>query len=418
MDKIDLLVLSWHQVYLSGYAGGYIRLREFLKRMPSDIKYCILDNTPSIYKDISGDSRVIEYNSPFVIRILRKKLFYIWFLCEIFFTIFALYNNGKNIIETRKPKVIYVPIGEFPHSYFSAILLKIRHPKIKVVIDILNFGIPDKSPSLNSIYKLVRESNVNILRGTMMVISGYIQYFLVSSTINHADYIFTVSTELVDVIKNIYKKKSIDYTPSGVNVSKNALAGVDSKKYVAVYVGRMTVQKGVFNVLQVWTELIGDRPDAKLALVGFADELTKEVIGKNIKNLHIENNVECFYSVDENKKNEIISKSELFLHLATFEPLFPVIGILEGYAYGLPAVVYDMPVLRSYKTNTHLKSFLYVIKTGDTKAVAKKVLQYLELEKNIKMENAQNAKKYATQFDWDVIAAKEFKVISRFIEHS
>jgi len=417
MGEVDVLILSWHQVYLSGYAGGYIRLREFLKRTPSSLKYCILDNTPSIYKDISGEPRVIEYSSPFIIRILRK-FFYIWFLFEIFFTIYALYKNGKYIIETRRPKVIYVPIGDFPHSYFPAILLKIRYPKIKVVIDILNYKVSEKSPSVFSIFKQIRESSVSIFRGTITVINGNIQYFLMNKTIHYADYVFTVSSEHVDVIKQVYKKNSIGYTPSGVHMSKNTLANIDRKKYLSVYVGRMTVQKGVFNVLQTWAEVVRNEPKAKLALVGFADELTKKVIAQNIKELRIEKNVDCFYGVSNNKKNEIISKGELFLHLATFEPLFPVIGILEGFAYGLPAIVYDMAVLNSYKKDSELKSFLYIIKNGDVKAVSKKILQYSELSKKIKIKNAQDAKKYATRFDWDTIAAKEFKVISNLTKRS
>ena len=76
MEKIDVLILSWHQVYISGYAGGYIRLREFLKRVPDNLSYCILDNAPSIYKDISGKFRIVEYSEPFIMMTLRKNLFY------------------------------------------------------------------------------------------------------------------------------------------------------------------------------------------------------------------------------------------------------------------------------------------------------------------------------------------------------
>jgi len=417
MGEIDVLILSWHQVYLSGYAGGYIRLQEFLKRAPPKLKYCILDNTPSIYKDISGKSRVIEYNSPFIIRILKKNLFYVWFLFEIFFTIYALYRNGREIIKTRKPKVLYIPIGEFPHTYFPAIFLKIRFPKIKVVIDIFNFGIPERSPSPSYIYKLLRKSSVNMFRGIIMVITGYTQFFFVSRTINYVDYVFTVSSELVDVIKRIYIKNSIDYTPSGVNINKDPLININRKKYLAVYVGRMTVQKGIFNLLQVWTELVKNKPDVKLALVGFADELTKKVISKNIKELRIENNVDCYYGVSEKEKNKILSESELFLHLATFEPLFPVIGILEGFAYGLPAIVYDMDAITSYKTNNKLKGFLHIVENGDIRATLKKILQCSKLQKNTKTKNAQDSIKYAEQFDWDIIAAKEFKVISQFVNN-
>jgi len=57
-------------------------------------------------------------------------------------------------------------------------------------------------------------------------------------------------------------------------------------------------------------------------------------MSKRIKNLvkqsNLENNVVVYGSVTEEEKYKILSESEIFLHVANYEPLFPVIGILEG----------------------------------------------------------------------------------------
>src|SRR3990167_1715727 len=143
MKQSDVLILSWHQVYLSSFAGGYVRLKEFLKRF-SKLNYLILDNYPSIYKK-EAKNGLIEYQSLKIIKPLMKKFFILWFLLEIISAGFIIYKKAKKIIKERGVKVIYVPIGEFRHLYLPAYFLKKKFPHLKVVVDILNFEIPEKT---------------------------------------------------------------------------------------------------------------------------------------------------------------------------------------------------------------------------------------------------------------------------------
>ncbi len=410
MKRSDILILSWHQVYLSSYAGGYIRLKEFLKRF-SKLNYIILDNSPSIYKE-EAKNNLVEYQSSKMISPLINKFFILWFFLEIISTGFIIYKKAKKIIRENKIKVIYVPIGEFRHLYLPAYFLKRKFPHLKVVVDILNFEIPEKTLFL--FYKKLRKNNIGLLHSLAIMFDFLTHQFIISKTINFADYVFTVSPELVQVLKRCYNKDTIDYTPSGVDNSAPFNFSAE-KKYLGVYVGRMNMEKGIINVINVWKKVTEKIPKAKLALAGVINNDFEKIVRRLIKQYKLDDNIDLFGQVTEEKKNQILSQSRIFLHLAKYEPLFPVIGILEGFSHGLPAIVYNMPVISSQIENLKSKDFLYIVKNGDIGDVANKISKYALLSKNQKIRFSQKAKKFADLFDWNKIAKKELKILSNFI---
>ena len=411
MKRIDLLILSWHQTYLSANAGGYISLREFRKRAPKTIRFKLLDNTPTIYGDVVSENGLVQYQTPRLIKVFEKSFFIFWFILENITTAWIIYFTAKKLIRQYRPKVLYVPIGEFFHLYLPAILLKIQFPRIKLVVDILNFEIPDKS--IISYYQKLRKNGQSRIRSILTIYATLQSSFLIKRTIRLIDYVFTVSPDLVIALKTHYKKDSIDFTPSGVTMPKFTI--VDKKKYLGVYVGRLTVQKGIFELLDVWNLLIKKIPDSKLALAGQVDDSTLEVLQQHVRKLKLEQNVKIFGSVSESKKQEILAQSEVFLHLARYEPLFPVIGILEGFSFGLPAIVYNMKVISSQRNALKKWKCLYVVENGNTNEVLRKILEYDAYSENIKKQLANEAKKIAALCDWDSIAKKEFTIIQKFI---
>lgn len=407
MKQVDVLILSWHQIYLSSYAGGYVRLKEFLKRF-SNLNYLILDNYPSIYKK-EAKGNLIEYQSLKIIKPLLNKLFILWFFLEIISVGFILYKKAKKIVEERGIKVIYVPIGEFRHLYLPAYFLKKKFPQLKVVVDILNFELPEKT--LNLFYKKLRKNNFGIIRSLATVFDFLTHQFIISKTINFADYVFTVSPQLIKVLKKYYHKKSIDFTPSGVDNSLPLDFSI-RKKYLGVYLGRMNMEKGIIDVIKVWKKVVEIIPTAKLALAGVINDDFKKIVADLIKQYNLAGSVDIFYSVSEEKKKQILSESQIFLHLAKYEPLFPVIGILEGLSCGLPAIVYDMPVV-SFQLNT-LKKYncLFIIENCNISQVVKKIIGYNKTPQDRKRSLSIEAKKFAGFYDWDQIAKKELDIIN------
>lgn len=413
MKTTDLLILSWHQVYLSSNAGGYVRLREFIKRVPKNLNFLLLDNNPTIFKDIVDDANLIVFDTPNILKKI-KHFFLPWLLLETIFAGLLIYRIGKKIIVNNKCKVIYVPIGEFPQLYLPAVFLKIRFPQVKLIVDILNYEVPDNN--FINYYKNLRKNGIGIFRGLVTIVMYFIGYFLTNITISRIDYIFTVSSELVTKIKKAYRKQTINYTPSGVN-SSFVLKYSRIKKYRGVYVGRITAQKGVYDLVSLWSKYILHDSGAKLAIVGSADDENKKLLESEILKLKLQKNINVFFGASNEVKNKVLFQSAMFLHLAKYEPLFPVIGILEGLAYGLPVVLYDMNVVSKHLKKPGVDSFIYVVDNGDTDKVLSTLKQYVAYSDEEKNNIFKAARKYANGYDWDTIAAKEFNVIKQMIKN-
>ena len=416
MKKIDLVIVTWHQTYLSSYAGGYVRLQHFLKRIPKKIEYVILDNHKTIYGDVVKKDRIIEYQSPNWINSLQKKVFILWFLLETISSTIILYNNSVSLIKKNKVKVLYFPTGEFLQLYIVSFLLKRRFPHVNVVLDILNYGILDAN--YKTYFGRLKKSGIGFIRAVVITITIWFSHTLMKHTITHADYIFTVSREFQNKIKKDYKKESINFTPSGVEMPKNR--SINKKpKYLGLYIGRMTLEKGIYDVITTWEKVIIKVPTAKLALGGYADDVTKAAISKEIKDKKLDNNVVFLEDVTEKKKNELFYSSEIFIHLAHKEPLFPVITILEGWSYGLPTIFYDMSVYTSAEKEFHFsKDCLYPIKGQDTANASKAIVEYSKLRKSKKEKMQESARKNAELFNWDTIATKEWDIITSLIQKS
>lgn len=415
MSNKEVLILGWHQVYLSSNAGGYVRLKEFLKRAPKSLNITLLDNTPTIYNDVFSKKNIVTYDTPQILKRIRPHFFLFWLFLETVATGFVIYNTARNIIREKKVSVLYVPIGEFPQLYIPALFLKKAFPEIRLLVDILNYEIPDVGPL--DFFKKMLHNGMGIFRSIVTIIMFYLGYWVTNLTLKNVDYIFTVSPDLVKKIKKAYKKSSIDYTPSGVD-NNFSLNKKNKKVYLGVYLGRITLQKGVFELLATWENVIKVRNDAKLAIMGSIDDKNKKALLHEIKKKKLQKQICLFYNVSEKEKKDILSKSELFLHLAVYEPLFPVIGILEGLSFGLPVLVYDMPVISSQKEAIRNQKCIIVIKNSDNRKVADTAISYTKLDVLAKQKLTNSAKEYANHYDWNIIAKKEFSVIEKLVNTS
>lgn len=411
--KKRLLILSWHQTYLKNNAGGYVRLSQFLKQIPSFINYLILDNSPSIYKKtVNNKSSLVEYKTPNFLNFFLKKAFVFWYFFETLATTFILYANAKRIIKTEGIKVIYVPIGEFDHLYLPAILLKKQFPNIKLIVDILNYEMPEKNSFV--FYRKLRKNGQSLFRASAIVINFIVNRLIRKNTLCLIDYIFTVSPDLVEKIKKDYKKSSIDFTPSGVNLP-DPIVKKNNNQFLAVYVGRMNVEKGINEIIRCWVKVVDKLPKAKVALVGVIDNKFLDYIRQEVKQLNLENNIIIIGEVSEEQKNDILSQSQIFLHLAKYEPLFPVIGILEGLAFGCPVIFYNMNVVSSQINLINKWPCLKVVENGKYEKAAERILEFVNYPTTVKKLLSDKAVKFAKQYEWKKIAQKEFAVIKKLL---
>jgi len=407
-EKTDILVLLWHSTIDSSItAGGIRRIIEFAKRIPEDMHFWILDNSPTVLDFVSPQFTVCAYKLPSFVYSLLKFNFVIGRSVEWFITSIKLMVNGARLIKQKRCKVVYVPTSGLLFLFLPAVFLKTFY-KVKLLSDILNFTVP--YGSVSHFYKEMRVKGYSVLRAFLVPLYIKLQLFIIKSLFSKIDCIVSVSQYLADLIKKQGARCPITFTPSGIDYKFIESIPQEPIYFEGIFVGRHKVEKGIFDLIEVWKKVVESLPHSRLAMVGFCDAATKEQINHKLRKYKLEQNVIIKGALDEKEKIRVIKSSKVFIHLGLIEPLVPVITVLEGLASGLPVVLYDQPSYKEHPEIFNHPSFALAPR-GDYRAVAEGIISFLNMNGSLRDQVSQEAKEYARAYDWDNISQIEYAAI-------
>ena len=172
-----------------------------------------------------------------------------------------------------------------------------------------------------------------------------INHYLVKKSIEASQIIFTESRDLENKIKQ-FSSKSIDIRTfyKGIDVSnfqnpppKNVLTKklqLDPEKRHMLFVGRLTSEKGVFELAEAFNAIARDYHDINLILVG--EEIEKEKLVAKFKEAKVLNRV-LFKGNSPYKEIAYYMKISDILVLPTWAEGLPNV-VMEAMATGLPVV--------------------------------------------------------------------------------
>lgn len=163
------------------------------------------------------------------------------------------------------------------------------------------------------------------------------------------------------------------------------------KKFDAVFIGRLHPQKGVLELISIWSYVCQQKKDATLAIIGDG-ELEKEIREK-IRKSNLENNITLLGYLDRMEKFKIFKQSRIVVHPALYDTgsLAPA----EAMACGLPGVSFDLPAFRTYYPTGLIK-----ISRFDLNEFANSIIELLtneELYNSLRREALELIK----GMDWD-----------------
>lgn len=182
-------------------------------------------------------------------------------------------------------------------------------------------------------------------------LTSFLQPFLARFTVFHynlADVVICPSLVAQRELKRSgFKKKSI-HVPNGIDLQK--IHPVSEKEVrvekhyfrippsskVALYVGRLTVDKSVDIVLRAWEKVVGKIPSARLLLVGTGSE--EKDLKRLISDLELQRSVILAGGMqrDELLKRGIYTIADIFVTASKIEN--QSYTMLEAIAFGLPLV--------------------------------------------------------------------------------
>lgn len=184
-------------------------------------------------------------------------------------------------------------------------------------------------------------------------------------------------------------------------------AGEPVKIYDACFVGRLSYQKGIDDLLEVWRQVVLELPQAVLAIVGWGYERGQEKFLAEIKRLGLEKNIIYHGFLEGEKKFEIIKKSKIAVLPSRYES-FGIV-FLEALCCGLPVVAYDLPVLKE----SFSRGVAYV-QLGNTTAMSRRVVKLLGNDEE-RQRLSREGLEISQQFSWEKVGQKTWQFINNLL---
>lgn len=168
-----------------------------------------------------------------------------------------------------------------------------------------------------------------------------------------------------------------------------AIVPSDLESKNIIWVGRFSIEKHPQDAMAIMKKVVAVDPEVKLFMLGELTEVQRQSYTNILSEMGLENNVELVGYLHD--VSPYLQKVSLQLMTSEYEG-YPL-ALLEGMAYGLPFVMYELPYLTLVKNNKGITAVEY----KDTTAAAAEILDITgDAEK--RKEMGRNAYEYINEF--------------------
>jgi glycosyltransferase involved in cell wall biosynthesis len=218
--------------------------------------------------------------------------------------------------------------------------------------------------------------------------------------------------DIVVVMNTLIKKQLLDagFSENRIHINCNGVNFDDIKaftpsvlKYDGVFLGRLNVSKGIFDLVKVWSYVVAKNPNAKLAIIGKGDKQIEKGLWDYAASLNITKNIDFLGYLSDSNAFGILKSAKVFI-FPSYEEGFGI-AILEAMACGLPVVTYNLPVYREI-----FEDKLTSVPAGLTAVMARRVCFLLE-NPEVARVIATTGMSIVEKYDWDKIAERELRLI-------
>jgi glycosyltransferase involved in cell wall biosynthesis len=315
----------------------------------------------------------------------RENYFSHVFITYALRILFALFIR----LETNDRTILY-STSDFLPDVFPAYVLKLKNKKAKWV-------------------QLIHHIQENPLRRVgenyFVNLAGFISQRLSFALIKQRVDLTIVVNPLVkrELLKKGFNGKKIFVNYNGVNLSRIKDFKDSPFKYDGVFLGRLNVSKGVFDLLKVWSYVVEKNPNAKLAVIGSGDKRVEKKLRETTSEMKLQENIAFLGYLSDSDAFGILKSAKVFL-FPSYEEGFGI-AILEAMTCGLPVVTYNLHVYREIFGNS-----LSVVPVGRTDLMSEIVCFLLENPEVAKLKG-QAGVELAKKYDWSKIAEKELSLM-------
>jgi glycosyltransferase involved in cell wall biosynthesis len=236
-------------------------------------------------------------------------------------------------------------------------------------------------------------------------------FLVIWRLLKKADTCVTVSNSTAKALVKLgLQRNRIHVSGNGVDLEYiKSFKTEDTKASDGVFVGRVSREKGVFDLIKSWKQIVDNETNAQLRIIGSGPNMDN--VKKMVSELGLNENIAVMGQLGDKEMYTLMKASKVFVFPSYFEGWG--LAVAESLACGLPAICYDISAIHevfSYCQNVFLTPI------GDIEKLAK-TTRYV-IEKNRKKELADISLEFVKRFDWKEIAKKDWEIFQNLVSQS
>ena len=236
-----------------------------------------------------------------------------------------------------------------------------------------------------------------------------------NSNKKYCDYICSKADVVIGVSKyfgELFKRLNLNsniivlYNIAEKPLYKKVKLDTSKEKLEVLFLGAIDDNKGIFEVLDLWSNNRDLCDKFNLTICGIGDD---KRLNKFIHENKFSNSVKYLGWIDSEKKNKLLSNTDIYIQPSHFESLG--IAIIEALSYGIPVIASNtggIPELITHNFNG------YLIEVGDMNKMREDLL-YLYNNRSKFLDFKENAESKATEFFSENIEKQIINMYNKFL---
>lgn len=336
--------------------GGNTKIAiEFVRELSQVYPFVIFTTEPNTFKNqlpVQGNITLVDVPYPF-----QKKSLFSHFK-EIFF-VYGVFRDYFRKVPLQENDIFY-SASDFAPDVLPVYFLR-KHRRFRWIASLFLF-IPNPGENIKKRYGFPFLKYFAYYLYQKILFKFILRSFWRCCITNDADLLHFPPARRKDVFA-VY---------GGVNTHQI----VEAKRfklpviYSAVFCGRLHPQKGISQLLDIWSTVLRSIPRARLAVIGNGDPEYESFLREKAHRLHLSDALDWWGYVNDVKKYTIYLQGRIFVHPTIYDNNGMVAA--EALCAGLPVVMYDLESLKSVYREGTVK-----VPYGDQNAFAKTLIQLL-----------------------------------------
>jgi glycosyltransferase involved in cell wall biosynthesis len=311
-------------------------------------------------------------------------------------------SQTLSIFRIERPNVILIPNNTLPCLVLGYTFgLVFRRPTCAVVhhIDLPSSKAEKSHISLYESYRSLNYTKIVSLAKTLA-------FHIMIPLLRKVDATIAVSNFTAKTLKiNGIPQRRIFVSGNAIDLdSINKIEPYETKKtFDGVFVGRISKEKGIIDLVEVWKRVTKNRGKAKLLIIGSGLELAQ--LRNRIAEAGLEDNILLRGRCSDTELFSLLKSSKVFVFPSRFEGWG--IAVAEALACGLSVIAYNIPALEEVFGSCEN---VFLLPIGDLSKMAETVLKLLTTDST---RIGELSKEFARKFDWESVAMKDLNAISK-----